>query len=205
MQLMLDILKSISDFVVAFWIFLTDVVTALQTLWQSALEIRTVRNLSALSWGDLPRRVTQVQWIAVYEQSVVAAKFVVGVASVVSAITTIIGVRYYFRQNDAYRKSQKYAALQQIYLLIFTLIGVASKNTSWENINLARKELNLFIKTNMWTFEKKEREELETFRSRMDKDVHDVFKPKEVNQDKKKTLIDFLEKYRDETEKKLSK
>lgn len=141
MQEVMDFLAAMRVSVEAFWA----AITSLGVVFDAFARTRTAQNLSTLTWAELWQMLTGESTNLLVAGTVFTFRAIDWVASVVSAVTTIIGVRYYFRQTNEYSLKKKFEAMQEIIALTVDLRGEIAEVHNVDGINDARKELNRYL------------------------------------------------------------
>jgi hypothetical protein len=117
------------------WQFLSDAATFFANIWSWVVYGWRWLN------GPAATELATVPWLRYWDATVYFLRGFVGLATLISAIMTIIGVRYYFRQNNTYSLNKRFEALLEIKGLAVELKGEIDELHNADGINAARKDL----------------------------------------------------------------
>jgi hypothetical protein len=117
------------------WQFLSDAATFFANLWSWVVYGWRWLN------GPAASALATVPWQGYWDTTVYFLRGFVGLATLMSAIMTIVGVRYYFRQNNTYSLNKRFEALLELKGLAVELKGEIDEIHNADGINAARKDL----------------------------------------------------------------
>jgi hypothetical protein len=143
------------------WQVLSDAATFFANLWSWVVYGWRWLN------GPVATALATDPWQGYWGSTVYVLRGFVGLATLISAIMTIFGVRYYFKQNNTYSLNKRFEALLELKGLAVELKGEIDELQNGDGINAARKDLIRTLISTEFLFDDQTKAEFSRFRSEM--------------------------------------